>query len=184
MAFRDELDLYAPHLYRFACALIAGHKGPCARAAGLVRSVLLSPLKGPLGTRLSGNSLQIRLYSALVGLHRRELKLGWAEPEVHAEIDSLHLARHKVRAIAPVIASPKNDFAFALMALELDEREALLLVALAGFTQRQAARILKISPNALVGRLARARVSLEKIAPAEQFAQSIKPRQPHLRLVK
>ena len=66
-------------------------------------------------------------------------------------------------------ASPRSTFADTLLALSLEEREALLLVALEGFTHAQAARILKISRTILVARLARARAALGDI-PAAEFA--------------
>ncbi len=182
MAFRDDLDLYAPELYRFACALVSGHKGPCPQAANLVRAVLSSPLES--GLRLRGDKLRVRLFSVLVDGHRRQLKLGRAGIAAHVEIDNLHISSQNIGVTASVIASPQNNFAASLLDLGLDEREALLLVALAGFTYPQSARILKISRSALIDRLARARGALSLTAPADNFARSIKPRPSYLRVVK
>ncbi len=39
MTLRDELELCAPQLYRFACALVCGQAETCAKAADLVRAV-------------------------------------------------------------------------------------------------------------------------------------------------
>lgn len=184
MTMRDEVDLCAPQLYRFACALVSGHKGPCAQAADLVRAALSSPLEGSIALRLNGDNLRIRLYSALVEWHRDGLKLCSLRTKAHVEIESLHIARQNIRGNASVIASPQDNFAGALLQLGLEEREALLLVALEGFTYLQASRILKISQGVLVDRLARARAGLSQITPAENFTKPTKPHPPYLRLVK
>jgi RNA polymerase sigma-70 factor, ECF subfamily len=68
--------------------------------------------------------------------------------------------------------------------LGLDEREALLLVALEGFDYGQAARILKISRSVLVGRLARARAALSETVPVESSGRPVKARPTYLQLVK
>jgi len=185
VTLRDDIDLCAPQLYRFACALVSGHPGPCAQATDLVRAVLSSPIEGSMTLRrLTGDNLRIRLYSVLIERHRRQLKSGSVCTKAHVAIDNFHLAEQNIGGNASVIASPQDNCADALLDLGLEEREALLLVALEGFNYAQAARILKISPSVLVGRLARARAALSPIAPEENFARPVKPHPPYLRLIK
>ena len=70
-----------------------------------------------------------------------------------------------------------------LLALALEEREALLLVVLEGFSYAQAARILKISRTVLIMRLAWARAALSEIAP-ETPSRPAKTRPSYLHVVK
>jgi RNA polymerase sigma-70 factor, ECF subfamily len=184
VTLRDELDLCAPQLYRFACALVAGQAGDCAQAGDLVRTILSSPLRGPIASRLTGDNLRIRLYSTLIEWHRYGLRRGGAGIKTHAELNKLQFAKGNIGGSATINASPRDNFAAALLALGLEEREALLLVSMEGFTYAQAGRILKISRSVLVGRLARARAALSEIVGLENFARSAKTRPSYLRLVK
>ncbi|WP_395664810.1 RNA polymerase sigma factor [Methylocella sp.] len=68
----------------------------------------------------------------------------------------------------------------ALASLRPEEREALLLVVLEGFSYDEAAQILKISPQILVVRLLRARERLPTRLPERRGSRSAA----HLRLVK
>ncbi|PNG25347.1 hypothetical protein CR492_14250 [Methylocella silvestris] len=72
----------------------------------------------------------------------------------------------------------------ALGALKLEEREALLLVALEGFSYVEAARILKISRPLLIARLSRARDRLPRDLSDGSPARRAKSQAPYLRLVK
>jgi RNA polymerase sigma-70 factor, ECF subfamily len=84
----------------------------------------------------------------------------------------------------PVPASPRDKFADALLALALEEREALLLVVLEGLSYAQAARILKISRTVLVMRLAFARAALSETPAAKTPSRPAKARPSYLRVVK
>lgn len=95
-----------------------------------------------------------------------------------------HRGRGARRPKAAALSSPRDKFAEALLSLALEEREALLLVVLEGFSYAQAARILKISRAVLVARLAQARAALGEI-PAPEFAsRPAKVLPSYLRLVK
>jgi RNA polymerase sigma-70 factor, ECF subfamily len=181
VTLRDELDSFAPQLYRFACALVSGQAGSCARAADLVRAILSSRLQETIAPRLSGDSLRIRLYSVLIEWHRRGLKLGCMN-KARAELN-FQIAKRNNGGNASAKASPQDNFAAALADIGLEEREAVLLVAIEGFTYAQAAQVLKISRSVLVSRLARARAALSEIVCLENFAPA-KPRPTYLRLVK
>ena len=184
MTLRDELDLCAPQLYRFACALVAGQAGDCAQAGDLVRTTLSSSLRAPIASRLTGDNLRIRLYSTLIEWHRYGLRRGGAGIKPRAELDRLQFAKRNIGGSATIKASSRDNFAAALLDLGLEEREALLLVSMEGFTYAQASRILKISPSVLVGRLARARTALSEIVGLESLARSAKTRPSYLRLIK
>jgi RNA polymerase sigma-70 factor (ECF subfamily) len=99
---------------------------------------------------------------------------------VHIEKENFSAGGPRAAGTLPVPASP---FAAALLALPLEEREALLLVVLEGFSFAHAARILKISRTVLVMRLARARAALSEIA-SETPSRPAKPRPSYLRVVK
>jgi RNA polymerase sigma-70 factor (ECF subfamily) len=180
----DKFDSCAPQLYRFACALVAGQAGSCGQAADLVHAVLSSPLQGSIARRLAGDSLRIRLYSVLIEWHRRGLKRGSMGYKVQSELGCCQITKWNVGGNASVKSSRQDDFAAALLDIGLEEREALLLVALEGFSYAQAAQILKISRSVLVSRLARARTALGEIGCLEHLAQPAKPRPSYLRLVK
>ena len=104
--------------------------------------------------------------------------------KVHIEKENFSAGGPRAAGTLPVPASPRNNFAAALLALPLEEREALLLVVLEGFSFAQAARILKISRTALVMRLARARAALNEIAAPETPSRPVKTRPSYLRVVK
>lgn len=183
VALRDDLELCSAQLYRFACALVCGHPGPCAQAADLVRGTLSSALKGSPASRLTGHNLRIRLYTVLIKCHRDGRTVGSIGAKARVEIDNFHI-KHSIGGNTSVIASSQDNFSAALLDLGLDEREALLLVALEGFDYGQAARILKISRSVLVGRLARARAALSETVPVESSGRPVKARPTYLQLVK
>jgi RNA polymerase sigma-70 factor (ECF subfamily) len=184
VALRDDLELCSAQLYRFACALVCGHPGPCAQVADLVRATLSAALEGSPASRLTGDNLRIRLYAVLIEWHRDGRAVGSIGAKARVEIDNFHIAKRSIGGNASVIASSQDNFSAALLDLGLDEREALLLVALEGFDYGQAARILKISRSALVGRLARARAALSETVPVESSGRPVKARPTYLRLVK
>jgi DNA-directed RNA polymerase specialized sigma24 family protein len=174
VALRDDLELCSAQLYRFACALVCGHPGPCAQAADLVRGTLSSALKGSPTSRLTGHNLRIRLYTVLIKCHRDGRTVGSIGAKARVEIDNFHI-KHSIGGNTSVIASSQDNFSAALLDLGLDEREAFV---------GQAARILKISRSVLVGRLARARAALSETVPVESSGRPVKARPTYLQLVK
>ena len=115
---------------------------------------------------------QAAVFCRFVDLHRRharrsaseENECGWTEG-------------------APLRGDRK--VAASVRALPLEQREALLLVVLAGFSHRESAEILALSLNQFFDRLEKARVRLSSCLAAEADAQP-EPwdRSPHLRIVK
>ena len=184
MALRDELNLCAPRLRRYARALVAGHPGPSEIADDLVHSILLRTWEAGTALRLAGPALHLHLYRLLTECHRESLAAGWFGANALTENGNFHGGRPRAAGNLPVPTSPRDEFAAALLALSLEEREALLLVALEGFSYAQAARILKISRTVLIARLTCARASLCQIPAAEFASHPAKVRPPYLRVVK
>jgi len=180
----EEFDAYAPQLYRFACALVSGRPGPCSDAAGLVRAALASVLGRSFTFWLKGDHLRIRLYAALIQKYRGKAGQGQRGPIGCRPPHNFHVATQNGGANASMIAQAPDRLAAALLDLKLDEREALLLVVLGGFSYAQAARILKVPQSILAGRLARARAALDQTLPCENEARCAKSRPSYLRLVK
>jgi RNA polymerase sigma-70 factor (ECF subfamily) len=184
VSLRDDLNVCAPRLRRFARALVGGHPAPNKTADDLVQAILLQTLQQGAAIRLTGSDLQLHLYTLLTGqLHKR---LANARPgdEAHAGTESFCSGGPGAAGNLPRFESRSNKFADWLLDLSLEEREALLLVVLEGFSYAQAARILQISRTVFVSRLARARAALGAI-PAVHFVQHPEKALPaYLRLVK
>jgi RNA polymerase sigma-70 factor (ECF subfamily) len=184
VALRDDLSLCAPRLCRYARALIAGHPAPNETADDLVHAILLRTLEARAAIRLAGPDLQLHLYTLLTEWHRERLAAGRLGAKAHMEKENFYAGGPRAAGKLPLSASPRDRFADALLALSLEEREALLLVVLEGFSHAQAARILKISRVVLVARLARARGALGEIPAAEFASHPAKALPSYLRLVK
>jgi RNA polymerase sigma-70 factor (ECF subfamily) len=184
VGLREELGLCAPQLYRFACALVSGRAGPCSHAASLVRAALGSVNGRTSALWLTKDQLNMRLYSALIERNRDWLVSGRKGSGGREASRNVHIAARDGGAKAPVLAPAQDKLAAALLDLKLEEREALLLVALEGFSYARAARILKVPQSVLAGRLVRARAALGQTLPMENYVRSAKPRPAYLRLVK
>ena len=167
MALRDDLNLCAPRLCRYARALVTGQPGPSEIADDLVHAVLLRTWEAGTALRLAGRDLHLHLYTLLTEWHRERLAAGRMGGKAHMEKENFSAGGPRAAGNLPVPASPRDKFAAALLALALEEREALLLVVLEGFSYAQAARILKISRTVLIMRLACARAALSEIPAPE-----------------
>ncbi|MGO9133718.1 MAG: sigma factor-like helix-turn-helix DNA-binding protein [Methylovirgula sp.] len=180
MSVRDELSLLTPRLRRFARALAQASPAPNEAADELVHAIFLRILDCGLSERKSDLILQV--FSLLTQLHREgQTAIAAGTAGDHAPSGSFRgddgLARAGHHTVLP------KGLCAALASLRLEEREALLLVALEGFSYAQAARILHISRSNLMGRLGRARARLGE-ALAETPASAAQRRPAHLRLVK
>ncbi|MGH6837834.1 MAG: sigma factor-like helix-turn-helix DNA-binding protein [Methylocella sp.] len=184
MALRDELNLCAPRLCRYARALVSGQPGPSEIADDLVRAVLLRTWEAGTALRLAGRDLHLHLYTLLTECHRDRLAAGRMGGKAHMEKENFSAGGPRAAGNLPVPASPRDKFAAALLALALEEREALLLVVLEGFSYAQAARVLKISRTVLIMRLASARAALSEITVAKTPSRPAKTRPSYLRVVK
>jgi RNA polymerase sigma-70 factor (ECF subfamily) len=173
-----------PRLRRYARALTQASPAPNDAVDELLHATFTRILNGCLLDRKS--DLIPQVFSVLTQLYRESqpaLQTGGGEPPTTSgnipDADGFARAGH---ANVHANTLPKGLCA-ALAGLGLDEREALLLVALEEFSYLQAARILHISRGCLIARLGRARARLgEALAdvpisvPARRVA--------HLRLVK
>ena len=167
MALRDDLNLSAPRLCRYARALVTGQPGPSEIADDLAHAVLLRTREAGTALRLAGRDLHLHLYTLLTEWHRERLAAGRMGGKAHMGHENFSAGGPRAAGNLPAPASPRDKFAAALLALTLEEREALLLVALEGFSYAQAARILKISRTVFVMRLAGARAALSEIPAPE-----------------
>ncbi len=184
MPLAEDLDSYALQLYRFACALISGRPGPCPEAASLVRAAMAPVLGRSLTVRLKGDNVRLSLYAALIQKNHGEAGQGQRGAIGRRLPHNVHVAAPNGGANTSMIAQAPDRLAAALLDLKLDEREALLLVALEGFTYAQAARILKVPQDILAGRLARARAALGRTLPCDNAGRPARSRQSYLRMVK
>ena len=171
---RKELNACAPRLRRYARALATGNPAASSLADDLVQAALMRAL----GARQLGTAadLPIRLYATVTHLHR----------ETCAQTACGVRPALIAGTLAPALAR-QTRLSAALLSLPLDEREALLLVALEGFDHGEAARILRISRTILLSRLTRARRALDVglAVPSQQQAPRSNATRPraHLRLV-
>ena len=133
-----------------------------------------------LGARQIGSSadLAIRLYATATQLHREIAMSGGEARATGSGRPALVTSHPKYIGEAN---GRQTKLSAALMALSIEEREALLLVALEGFDHGEAARILRISRAVLIGRLTQARTALD----AQLQNRTPAPRSPasHLRVV-
>ena len=180
MSLRDDLNACTPRLRRYARALATGSPGGSVLADDLVHAALIRAL----GARQIGSAadLSVRLYATVTQLHRDSLVVGREMRAAGSGRPTLVSA-----PLAPALAR-QTRLSAGLMSLPLEDREALLLVALEGFDQADAARILRISRQTLVGRLGSARRALGACLEARASAparvgQPSHGRVPYLRLV-
>ena len=180
LSLRDDLIACTPRLRRYARALATGSAANSVLADDLVQAALIRAL----GARQLGSTadLSVRLYATLTHLHRDSLVIGREMRAAGSGRPSL-VAAH----VAPALAR-QTRLSVGIMSLPLEDREALLLVALEGFDQGDAARILRVSRQTLVGRLGSARRALDAYLKAPSRTPQPKAPQrgsavPYLRLV-
>jgi len=160
----DALRDCAADLQRFARALLA----PCATqtADQLAKTALA---RSASADRATGDARE-RVFAEALRLNRRRIRDNGARVLGEAGKDS--------GAAMPDLDRRDPGIAGLIGAMPLDEREILLIVALAGFGYDAAARILDIPRASVVSRLMRARARLDGVraGPASRVG--------HLRLVK
>lgn len=182
MSYQDELAILTPRLRRYARALAAAHPAPNDMADELVRAALQRMFN--LGMPSRWFDLDLRAYSILTELHRDALhnvKLGTGAALQKGQGCVIGL---RPANMASSLGAPRDKLSYALASLPLEEKEALLLVVLEGFSYARAARILKISRAVLIARLGRARESFGVALDAATTLRSGKTHPPHLRVVK
>lgn len=138
-------------------------------------------LVGPVSTRTADALAQ----TAIVRIEAAD-RLGEHPIErAFAEIVRLNRRRVRERGRAAETSEATGDgerrdasVANQISTMPLDERESLLVVALAGYNYEAAARILDLPVSSVVSRLMRARARLDGAKPG------VAPRGGHLRVVK
>ena len=156
-----------PALRRYARALTRN----ADRADDLVQDCLERAISRR-GLFRPRSTVRAWLFTILVNLHRNGLR---ADRRRGAGVP-LELLPD------PAVAAPQPghlalaEVARAIDTLPLEQKEALLLIALEGLGYHEAAAILGIPPGTLMSRLARARAALRTLTGT--------PAEPHLRTVK
>lgn len=165
--FLDQVEACVPALRRYARAL--------TRNIDLADDLVQDCLERALARRgLFRPTGEIRawLFTILVNLHRNGLRATRRQGE-HVAMDAI---------AEPAMPAPQPghialaEMARAIETLPLEQKEAILLVALEGLAYSEAAGILNIPLGTLMSRLGRARSAL-RLATGN-------PAEPHLRTVK
>lgn len=165
--FLDQVEACVPALRRYARAL--------TRNADLADDLVQDCLERAISRRglfRPNGPIRAWLYTILLNLHRNGLRAARRHGET-LDLDSV-----------PEPSTPASqpghlalaEMARAIDTLPLEQKEALLLVALEGLAYQEAADILAVPLGTLMSRLARARASL-RVATGT-------PAEPHLRTVK
>ncbi|WP_158811878.1 hypothetical protein [Beijerinckia sp. L45] len=154
MKLREDLNALTPRLRRYARALMSGDPGGSERADDLVHATLIRAL----GSRNLGvhADLVIRLYATLTQMHR---DIADEQPGRAQSRSAVFGARTGAKPASANVRQSK--LTIGLMSLALEDREALLLVALENFDHDEAARIVHVTKTVLLTRLTRARMTLE-----------------------
>ncbi|WP_020176562.1 sigma factor-like helix-turn-helix DNA-binding protein [Methyloferula stellata] len=179
MSLRDDLGLLTPRLRRYAQALSNVVHIPSETADALVQRTLMHALQtGPLNPR---SDMTVWLYSLLTQFYRD------AQNRLHGataagESRSLYGSTISDKPVGH--GHPPGGLGAGLAALTLEEREALLLVVLEGFSYGQASHILRISRGMLIIRLAHARAALSNSIGAKVSPGPQPRRPPYLRVIK
>lgn len=176
MTLRDDLNGLTPRLRRYARALAGGSPAASVLADDVVHATLMRAL----GARQTGTAsdLAVRLYATVTQLYREAALAGREARAAGAGRPALVAHRSNVPASAR-----QTKLSAGLLSLPLEDREALLLVALEGFDHGEAARILRISRGVLITRLTQARKALDAHLRTRPIVVSRGRAAPHLRLV-
>jgi RNA polymerase sigma-70 factor (ECF subfamily) len=179
VGLKEDIEKLAPGLRRFARALVQHDPDePHDIADELVHEAMTRALRTERNWKVA--NAKIWLYATLANLNHSRLRSltpvgrNWRS---HA---------HALENAHPHASSRSQGISQALDALPIEEREALLLVVLEGFSYAQAADVLGVPRSALAARIARARQFLtEHLDAALPFEARNRFRNPgYLRLVK
>lgn len=165
--FLDQLEACVPALRRYARAL--------TRNADLADDLVQDCLERAISRRglfRPTGPVRAWLFTILLNLHRNARRSSHRRGET-VDIDTVPEASTPAPQPGHIALA---EMARAIDILPLEQKEALLLVALEGLPYAEAAAILKIPLGTLMSRLGRARATL-RIATGT-------PSEPHLRTVK
>jgi RNA polymerase sigma-70 factor, ECF subfamily len=181
----QDLPNHLPVLRRYALVLTRNAEA----ADDLVQETMVKALEGARSWRGDGELRKWLLsiaHNAHVSRWRRERNESASASADDAEESA---------AVTSAVATPpdQNERIFlnqtlqAVMALPLEQREALVLVAIEGMSYRSAAEILDIPVGTLMSRLGRARDALRRTTGRDAEADrsgAAAPARPPLRLVR
>jgi RNA polymerase sigma-70 factor, ECF subfamily len=177
---REDLSLLTPRLRRYARALTQSAPGPSESADELVHTTLMRLLEdAPADRKYDATLAAFALLTQLHRDHVQERKFRSSEAVQSAAMTW----QSSLRDNRQLHCIKSKGLFEGLAGLKLDEREALLLVAVEQFTYAQVMVILHVSRASLVARLARARARLQG-ALAPPTPDHVARPAPHLRLVK
>ena len=180
MALRDEIGAMTPRLRRYARALATG----CATSSSVADDLVQATLVRAIGARQIGSSadLAVRLFATVTQLHR-DLAVSGRHAQAAGSSRPALVSGHSFAEAAGAEARC-TKLSLGLINMPLEEREALLLVALEGFDHGDAARILRTSRSVLLARLTQARTILETQLATTPAAPSRPSAVPYLRVVR
>ncbi len=150
--FLDQIEISVPALRRYARALTRN----VDLADDLVQDCIERAIRKQSLWRPSG-PLQAWLFRMLLNIYRNDLRRRRRQSH-DVPLDSL--------VVEPSVAAPQpgrialGEMARAIDALSADQREALLLVVVEGFSYAEAAEVIGIPTGTLMSRLGRARAAL------------------------
>jgi len=150
--FLDEIETHVPALRRYARALTRDTD----RADDLVQDCLERAIRKQALWQPTG-SLKSWLFRILLNLYRNELRTNRRRGE-HVAVDTLLVEPSIAPAQPGRIALAEMSRAIDL--LNVEQKEALLLVVLDGMSYAEAAEALSIPIGTLMSRLGRARAAL------------------------
>jgi RNA polymerase sigma-70 factor (ECF subfamily) len=170
---REAIETLTPGLRRYARALSGLGNG----ADEIVQATLMRTLEEE--RRWRDDELKMRVYGTLTQLNRQRQRAQAVRRQGEAPSG---------RSAPPVKPGSRREaISKALDVLATEEREALLLVIIEGFSYQEAAEIIGAPKATLVARLMRARAGLAAAQGVEARSRSNRGAQrnaAHLRLVK
>ncbi len=189
VSLREEIEKLTPALRRFARALTvhATSDGPDV-ADGLVHEALARAWRADWGRRLGDPRLF--LYAAIATANRQRLRGRGTQPQARgrdqAPSESVGLRGPGFRGGELALPrAPRGGLTDALETMNLDEREAYLLIALEGLDYAEAADVLGVTRPVLVARLLRARQHLgTRLEPTPHAGEARQGPPAYLRIVK
>lgn len=158
--FLDEIEACVPALRRYARALTRN----ADRADDLVQDCLERAIRKRWLFRPTG-PVQAWLFRILLNIYRNDLRHARRTGEVIG-LDTLTFEPSSPASQPGRLALA--EMARAIDRLPEDQREALLLVVLEGFSYSEAAAVLSIPQGTLMSRLGRARAALKIMTTGEE----------------
>ncbi len=150
MGFISEVEAAIPALQRYARAML---RDP-VRADDLVQDCLEKALRKRHLWKPSG-AVRSWLFKMMLNIHRDQLRTPRAKAAFEP-LDEVPLAAHNTETGRAAL----RETARHMVRLPQEQQQALLLIAVEGFSYAEACKILNIPKGTLMSRLARARAAL------------------------